>query len=138
MIQIQISKDLSDPRFQIVEGVAVRVIFIDDETGVRKSLLGELKTRNKPKRSLLTEDMKKKVLAALRDQAWRFDVRSSNWVGACIAPACGLDAQKEEDKARLSDIIKQLVSDGTAVIFEKHDHTRTRRKYLKVASSLFD
>ena len=47
--------------------------------------------------------------AAQADEAYRYDVRSSNWVGIAVADVLNLDLEKPNEKAKIKAVVKKWI-----------------------------
>jgi hypothetical protein len=137
MIQIQITKDLTNDRFQAVGDFGVRIVFWDEQIGERQILLGRDRKRKSHKLFVNTDVIDDtKVLEKIGVHHWRYDVRAEDWIGWPVAEACELN--RDKDKTKLSVIVKKLITSGLLTVFEKQDKKRQIRKFVKATNFLFD
>lgn len=79
----------------------------------------------------VSQEMLRKVQREVGSGQWREDVRSGDkWVGNIIATVLGMDP--DDDRKRLSSIIKQWVKTDVLRVVEMDDEKRRPRKFVEV------
>lgn len=75
-------------------------------------------------------DKTRRVQNAVGEGKFRFDMRSSEWVGNIIATVLEMDP--DDDKKRLQKIIKEWVKNDVLRVYEDQDAKRNTREYVEV------
>lgn len=84
----------------------------------------------------ITKENTRSVQRAVASGQFRKDPRASNWVGNIISTVLGMDP--DEDKKRLSAVIKQWLKTDVLREVEGVDETRRQRLFVEVGTWLTD
>jgi hypothetical protein len=76
------------------------------------------------------------VQKAVKQGEWRFDSRSSEWVGFAVAEATGLDPKKAGK--RIFNLLKEWIANEALKVIEKEDDQRRPRKFVVVGREVFE
>jgi hypothetical protein len=71
--------------------------------------------------------------AAIKAGAWRKDIQAKAWVGKPIAQALKLDLDNKTDRAKVGQLIKFWLGNGSLIEINAEDSSRQVRSFIRVA-----
>jgi 5S rRNA maturation endonuclease (ribonuclease M5) len=74
-----------------------------------------------------------RAAVAIKAGNWRKDPQAKAWVGKPIGQALKLDLDNKADRAKINQLIKLWIDNGSLIEIEAEDMNRQMRKFVKVA-----
>jgi AAA domain len=74
-----------------------------------------------------------RAAAAIKAGAWRKDIQAKAWVGKPIAQALELSLDNKADRAKIGQLIKFWLGNGSLIEIDAEDSSRQVRRFIRVA-----